>query len=190
MILTINNKEFDVKVVQTDEDKIKGLRNIDKIEKNEGMLFVFEDEEDVKFEMDDVKFDLDIIFIDENKKIISIDNAKVGEIDDYFTEDNVKYVLEILPGNNFKSGDIVEFEDIISRNEKGLHVLNEDGTTQFVTDSNTQVFSRKDTKLLIKMAKDANEENSDLLFKKLGKKIFEIIDKVDNQESQYVELKK
>lgn len=43
----IGNKEYLVKLVQTEEEQEKGLQGVTSLPENEGMLFVIEDTEEV-----------------------------------------------------------------------------------------------------------------------------------------------
>lgn len=187
MKLTIEGKEFNVKVSKTEEDLHKGLRGVKKLGENEGMLFIFEDSQEVEFEMNDTLIDLDIIFIDDDKEIISIDHGKAGEEDDYFVEDDVKYVLEIAPGHNFKPGMEVEFNEGVDTSEEGMHVIDSDGTSQGIIKSGSRIFSRKNTRVIVKLAKKAMEDDKDSSYKKLGKKIFQYLDIQDSNETEYVQ---
>ena len=47
--ISIGNKEFNVYVVSTEEDMENGLKGIDELHKNEGMLFVFDEPDTVSF---------------------------------------------------------------------------------------------------------------------------------------------
>ncbi len=187
MKLTIKNKEFDVKVVRSDEDLHKGLRGVDHLDSDKGMLFMFDEPQEVEFEMDGTLIDLDIIFIDEDKEIISVEHGKAGEDEDYFVEDGVKYVLEIAPGHKFKPGMEVDFDEGVSRSEDGLHVIDSEGNTQGVIQAGTRIFSRKNTKMIIKLSKIASESNSDKDYKKLGKKLFLYLDIQESNDEDYVE---
>ena len=72
MKLKINNKEFNVKVARTEEEMYQGLRGVKELASNEGMLFIFDESEDVKFEMDGTLIDIDIIFIDDDMEVVSV----------------------------------------------------------------------------------------------------------------------
>lgn len=190
MILKIKNKEFNVKVARTDEEKIQGLRGVKELAPNEGMLFIFDEPEDVEFEMDGTLMDLDIIFIDEDKEIISIERGIAGDEEEYIQEDDVKYVLEIAPGHKFKPGMEVEFEEGIGREEEGMHVIDSDGTTQGIIKAGSRIFSRKNTRVIVKLAKSAIEKDTDSAYKKLGKKMFDYLDVQESNDPDYVELDK
>lgn len=188
MKLMINGKEFNVKVAKTDEEKWKGLRGVKELKKDEGMLFIFDEEKEVEFEMKDTFIDLDIIFIDDDKEIISIERGFAGDEDETIIEDGVKYVLEVNPGFNFKPGMEVDFEEDDDEN-KELHVLDSTGKTQAIVKSGTRIFSRKNTKTIVKLAKDADEKKTDTSYKKLGRKLFQYLDIQESNEPDYVEGK-
>lgn len=189
MKLKIKNKTFTVQVARTEEEQIQGLRGVKKLDPDQGMLFIFDEPKNVDFEMDDTLIDLDIIFIDEDKEIISIERGIAGDQEEYLSEEDVKYVLEIPPGNKFKPGMEVEFNEGIDRNEEGMHIIDSDGTTQGIIKSGSRIFSRKNTRVLVKMAKEAIEKDEIKYYKKLGKKIFDYLDIQDSTDPDYVEGK-
>ena len=53
-----------------------------------------------------------------------------------------------------------------------------------------RIFSRANTKTLIKFAKKAYSTQSDNDFKALGKRVFKFLDIQDNNEPEYVSIKK
>lgn len=189
MKLTIKNKEFNVKVVRSEEEQEKGLQGVKELDSDKGMLFIFDEPQEVGFWMKDTLIDLDIIFIDEDKEIISIVRGEAGNEEDVIEEDDVKYVLEIAPGNKFKPGMEVDFEEGISREEEGMHVLDSNGETQMVIEGGERIFSRKNTKVIVKLAKDASRAQTDASFKKLGRKIFQYLDIQESNDPEYVEKK-
>jgi len=70
-----------------------------------------------------------------------------------------------------------------------MKVIGSDGTVQMELEGGERIFSRKNTRTLIKMAKRAEASKSDTDYKKLGNKIFKFINIQDNREPEYVELK-
>jgi hypothetical protein len=134
--------------------------------------------------MKDTEIDLDIIFIDEEKEIIDICHGKAGNDEDAFEEDDVKYVLEINPGFNFRPGEEVEFLS----NE--MHVLDSTGKVQMKLKGGERIFSRKNTKTLVNMANRANRTKTDSDYKRLGKKIFAYLDIQDSNDPEYVYMEK
>ena len=41
-VIKINNKQYQVKIAKTEEQRKKGLQGVEKMNDNEGMLFVFD----------------------------------------------------------------------------------------------------------------------------------------------------
>ena len=71
-----------------------------------------------------------------------------------------------------------------------MTVLNEDGSTQMELEGGERIFSRIHTKRLISLSKKAVKSKKDADYKKLGKKVFEYINKQNTQEQEYVSLEK
>jgi hypothetical protein len=109
----INDKCFLVEVVKSKEERNKGLMYRESLAKNEGMLFVFDKEEEHSFWMMNTLIPLDIIWINKDKEVVFIyDNAKPckEECESIKPEQKSLYVLEINAGEaDFKIGDKVKF---------------------------------------------------------------------------------
>lgn len=91
-----------------------GLMYRNSMEDNQGMLFIFPDSQYRYFYMRNTEIPLDIIYIDQNKSIISIQkNAKPHDETSLASEGPAKYVLEINGGLstqwNLEKGDKIEF---------------------------------------------------------------------------------
>ena len=113
--LIIGDDRFDVEIADTPESRMQGLMFREYLDKDKGMLFIFDDEAERSFWMKNTKIPLDIIFIDANKNIINILTAKpcTEEIcDTYDSEQPAKYVLEInareADKRGIKTGDYVK----------------------------------------------------------------------------------
>jgi uncharacterized membrane protein (UPF0127 family) len=182
----INNKQYKCKVAESNEDRIKGLQGVKEMPKDEGMLFVFDKPDTVDFWMKDTLIPLDIIFIDENCEVLSIYKGQ-PENENMAEEDNVKYVLELNQNSGVKEGDEVDIED----NEKlpTMKVIGSNGDTQMELNGGERIFSRKNTRTLIRMAKRAKSSKADKDYKALGKKMFSYIKQQDEREPEYVEKK-
>jgi uncharacterized membrane protein (UPF0127 family) len=92
MNLLINNVIVDVELAITPEQHFLGLQYRDFLDKDSGMLFLFDKVKDVDFHMHNVKFGLDIVFIKSNK-IIKIDS--VSPEDENIKCKQVDSVLEV-----------------------------------------------------------------------------------------------
>lgn len=91
---------FIAEVADTEKERRKGLQNRDSLKANAGMLFVFDREEHYSFWMKDTKIPLDIIWINEDKEVVSIEkNAEPCTVCSHYTpEEKAKYVLEVNAG--------------------------------------------------------------------------------------------
>lgn len=185
MIIEIGEREYEVKIAKSEDDKIKGLQGVKELDDDEGMLFVYEEPQTVGFWMKDTLIPLDIIFINNENKVISIYHGEPNN-EDVAKEDNVKYVLEVNINSGIKEGDELELDDEDDE-ETNMIVLGPDGSTQMELEGGERLFSRKNTVTLIKMAKRADLHKEDKYYKALGKKMFKFLDTQDSNEPEYVE---
>jgi uncharacterized membrane protein (UPF0127 family) len=72
MEVQVNNKTYSVKVAKTEEEKARGLQNIKSLDKNEGMIFIYDKPQTVRFWMKDTLIPLDIVFINKDMEVISV----------------------------------------------------------------------------------------------------------------------
>lgn len=184
--VTINDKEWFLRVSKSQEERQKGLQGIKKLSKNEGMLFVFDEiQDEVNFHMKNTYIPLDIIFINEDDEVISVKEG-VPESEDLITENDVLYVIELNANSGVQSGDEVDWED--DENEvPTMKILASDGSTQYELYGGERIVSRRETKILIKKAKKAQDSQSDSDYKKLGRYIFKVFRNQDNRQPEYVE---
>ncbi|MDO5976745.1 DUF192 domain-containing protein [Flavivirga jejuensis] len=88
--------KLDIEIADTDFDIQTGLMYRDSMETKQGMLFVFEDARERFFYMKNTKIPLDLIYINENKSIVSFQkNAKPLDESSLPSNFPAKYVLEI-----------------------------------------------------------------------------------------------
>ena len=194
--ISINNKEYKVIVASTEEDKTRGLRNIEKLPEEKGMLFVWNTPQEVSMTMQDTKIPLSQIFISEEGEVLK--NTIREDIDQDTLEScpNTKWVLEINPDDSIEEGDIVEglTEESEDSNIPVMKVLAPDGSVQGEVHSGQRIVSRKETKVLIRKAKQTyeakNTEAYDNKAKSLGKYMFKVLYGQDNRSAEYVTLKK
>lgn len=137
--------------------------------------------------MKDTDIPLDIIFIDEDLEVISIYQGNPND-DTIAEEDNVLLVLEVNQGSGISEGDELDIED--DDEVPTMKVIAPDGSTQMELEGGERIFSRKNTKTLIRMAKRASKSKSDKDYKALGKKMFEYLKQQDQREPEYVSLDK
>jgi len=108
-------KTIDIEIADDEYTTQTGLMYRTKLETNHGMLFIFPDSQMRSFYMKNTKIPLDIIYIDENKTIVSFQkNAKPMDETSLPSEAPAKYVLEINDGLadvwDLNVGDTISFE--------------------------------------------------------------------------------
>ena len=92
-------KIIDIEIADDEYTTQTGLMYRTKLEANQGMLFIFPNVEMRSFYMKNTKIPLDIIYINENKTIVSFQkNAKPMDETSLPSEAPAKYVLEIYGG--------------------------------------------------------------------------------------------
>lgn len=184
--IEIGDKEYKVKQAKTEEEKTKGLQDIESLPENEGMLFYYDTPQNVAYWMKDTKIPLDIIFINEDEEVISVKHGKPLS-EELLEEDNVMYVLEVNQNSGIQPGDELDIEDDSEEDSDTMKVLASDGTIQMELEGGERIFSRKNTKVLIKYAKKAYKSKEDKDYKALGKRLFKYLHIQDTNEPEYVE---
>lgn len=108
-------KIIDIEIADNDYETQTGLMYRTQLETNQGMLFIFPDEDFRNFYMKNTKIPLDIIYINSNKTIVSVQkNAKPFDEISLPSEAPAKYVLEVNAGLFevwlLEVGDNIDFE--------------------------------------------------------------------------------
>ena len=184
-MIRIGNKEYNVKEVTTPEDKAKGLSGVESLPEDEGLLFIFDPPEDVKFWMKDTLIPLDIIFINEDQEVVKVHQG-IPNDETLIEVPNIAYVLEVNANSGIKVGDELELEE----DAPIMKVLAQDGSEQYSLWGEERIFSRKNTKVLVRKAKKADQSKLDKDYKALGKYMFKCIKIQDNREPEYVDSPK
>ena len=187
--ISINDEDYDVLVFRTEEEKEIGLQNVESMDDDEGGIFVYNEPQHVDFWMKDTTIPLDIIFVDENNTVISVKQGEPNS-EEYISEDNVKYVIELNANSGIKSGDKVIFEDYIEiingLDVNKMYVIGEDGKPQMELFGGERIFSIPSTKIIIKKAKKAYKEKTDSAYRSLGKYVFKEMNAQDSRGKEYV----
>lgn len=100
--VAINNSRITVAVADSEEERTKGLSGSPQLKDGTGMLFIFDEPSYHGIWMKDMKYPIDIIWLDEDRKIIHI--QEFATPDSYpertFTPQvPAKYVLEVPVGS-------------------------------------------------------------------------------------------
>lgn len=190
MEITISNKQYNVEEATTKEELKTGLRNHSSLPENGGMLFYIQEKEKQQvFNMKDMKFPIDIIFINQDQEVVDVaKNCQPNQEDiinstqNLDEDDYIAYVLEVNTNSGINIGDYLDFNEDIPV----MKVLFQDGSEQMALYGGERIFSRKNTKILIKKAKKAAQSLSDADYKALGKYMFKCIKIQDEREPEYV----
>ncbi len=110
----IGNKTYLLEISDTISKRTQGLSDRDKLNKNQGMLFVFSSINKHSFWMKDMHFPLDLIYL-KNNKVIDIDEKVSNSIPiiSFSAAKPFNRVIELNAGeiykNKIRPGDIVHF---------------------------------------------------------------------------------
>lgn len=103
LIVTVNGYNVTAFVADTDTKRVEGLSGIEKINQDEGMLFILDSPSKQGFWMKEMKFPLDIIWLDDNKTVVYVEKNLQPCTSAFFCpvftpSKNAKYVLETRAG--------------------------------------------------------------------------------------------
>lgn len=115
--VTLKGAVFKSRVASTPEARDKGLSGVKSLDKNEGLLFVFDNDDTWGIWMKDMVIPIDIIWLDAEKKVVFIVKRADPSSYPYTTYRPTKparYVLEVPAGTadskNIRSGDKAIFD--------------------------------------------------------------------------------
>jgi len=115
-VLTIEREnaapvEITVEIARTDEERSKGLMYRESLPDGEGMLFVFDRDQQLSFWMKNTIIPLSIAFIASDGFIIEIKDMQPNDLNSVRSSRSVRYALEVPQGwfrrVNVKAGDQV-----------------------------------------------------------------------------------
>ena len=118
--ILINNKKLQIEIMQTEEEKAKGLSDRKNLCSNCGLLFVYDSEGIYSFWMRRMYFDIDILWLNKDRVVDIIYDAKKPTAEE-FESPRIIYqskvpadkVLEVNAGwvekNGIKIGDVVKY---------------------------------------------------------------------------------
>lgn len=186
----IGDKSYICDLLESEEDKRKGLMNVDYLPPDRGALFVWDNEDTREMWMKDTKIPLDQIAINDDDEVVLVYKAQ-PEDETLVPFMNTKYILEVNQDSGIVEGDDFEIDDSEDLDKYVMKVLAPDGSTQMYLQGGERIVSRKETKTLIRKAKRAYE-NRDKDYEKhckaLGKYIFKVIKGQNTRPPEYVEV--
>lgn len=190
MKIRINGKDYDVIVLKTNEEKMKGLQDVEEMEDNEGALFIYDEPQELNYWMKDTTIPLDIIFISPEWVVNSVHQGEPLS-EELISDPDSQYCLELNQNSGVQPGMEVEIDevddDFFEMESEGMHIIGSDGESQMEIEAGERIFSRPNTKTLVNMARRAYMSKKDSDYKRLGKKLFEYLKTQDNRKPEYVE---
>ena len=181
----LGNKKYTLEIAETSKDRRKGLMGVKNLDADKGMLFDFGEEGNHEMWMYNTPLALDQIFINAEQEVIKVVTREPNDEELIGAEDTL-YVVEVNANSGVKVGDELEFLD--DSREYTMKVLSVDGSTQMELKGGERIFSRLNTKVLIRQAKKAYTSQSDGDYKRLGKSLFKFLHKQDTNEPEYVQI--
>jgi uncharacterized protein len=115
--ISINGIKVLFAIASTDEQRIKGLSGLGKLNENEGMIFIFDEPSKQGFWMNEMNFPIDIIWLDSNGKVVHVEkNLEPCRLfmtcPVYKPQLDSLYVIELRSGftsdHSIKNGSIID----------------------------------------------------------------------------------
>ena len=192
VIVNIGNKVYNCRLARNEEDRRKGLMDVDYLAPDEGMLFEFEREGTHEFWMKNTPLELTQISINNDDEVEYVYQATPND-ETLIPFNNCKYLLEVNRTTDIQKGDEFEIDDSDDLNKYVMKVLAPDGSTQMNLQGGERIFSRISTRKMIKQAKKAYSLREDpILFeracKKLGKICLKELYAQNHRDQEYVQV--
>ena len=189
--VNIGNKVYNCQLAKTEEQRRKGLMDVEYLAPDEGMLFQFDKEGTHEFWMKNTSLDLTQISINDDDEVEYVYQA-IPNDETLIPFENCKYLLEVNRTTEIEKGDDFEIDDSDDLNKYVMKVLAPDGSTQMNLQGGERIISRKETKVLIRKAKAAKAETDKDSFerkcKSLGKYMFKVLWGQNHRDQEYVQV--
>ena len=192
VIVNIGNKRYNCQLAKTEEQRRKGLMDVEYLAPDEGMLFEFNKEGTHEFWMKNTPLELTQISINDDDEVEYVYQATPND-ETLIPFENCKYLLEVNRTTEIQKGDDFEIDDSDDLNKYVMKVLAPDGSTQMNLQGGERIFSRISTKKMIKQAKKANALREDPVLyeracKKLGKICLKELYAQNHRDQEYVQV--
>jgi uncharacterized membrane protein (UPF0127 family) len=192
VIVNIGNKTYNCRIATTEEQRRKGLMDVEYLAPDEGMLFEFDKEGTHEFWMKNTPLELTQISINDDDEVEYVYQATPND-ETLIPFENCKYLLEVNRTTEIQKGDEFEIDDSDDLNKYVMKVLAPDGSTQMNLQGGERIFSRISTKKMIKQAKKANALREDPVLyeracKKLGKICLKELYAQNHRDQEYVQV--
>jgi uncharacterized membrane protein (UPF0127 family) len=127
-LINIGDKTYKCKIAKSEEDKRQGLMDVKQLPVDEGMLFVWDDEDTRQMWMKNTYIPLDMIAINGDDEVTMVYPAK-PEDETLISFIGAKYILEVNQDSGVKVGDDFEIDDSDDLNKYVMKVIGSDGGT-------------------------------------------------------------
>ena len=106
--------EITVEIARTDEERTQGLMHRKKLPDGEGMIFIFDRDQQLSFWMKNTVIPLSIAFIASDGRIIEIRDMRPLDLNTVKSSRSVRYALEAPQGwfdrAGIKAGDVINID--------------------------------------------------------------------------------
>ena len=192
VLVRIGCREYKCIMATTEEQRRKGLMDVEYLAPDEGMLFEFDKEGTQEFWMKNTPLELTQISINDDDEVEYVYQATPND-EILIPFKNCKYLLEVNRTTDIQKGDEFEIDDSDDLNKYVMKVLAPDGSTQMNLQGGERIFSRISTKKMIKQAKKANSLREDPVLyeracKKLGKICLKELYAQNHRDQEYVQV--
>jgi len=96
--LSINGRPLEVEIARTKKQREKGLMFREELGWNEGMLFIFPEEQLLSFWMKDTSIPLSIVFLDGSGVVVDIYDMKPFSLDPVRSSRKCRFAIEVNQG--------------------------------------------------------------------------------------------
>jgi hypothetical protein len=102
--MKIGNRTFTLEVAKTEEARQIGLMNRDSMAANQGMIFVFGQEQPLSFWMKNTRIALEILYLDAGGRVVSIHQMTPLSLSAVLSGAPAKYAIELNKATVQKAG--------------------------------------------------------------------------------------
>ena len=102
--MRVGRETFNLEIADTEPERQRGLMNRDFLPPDHGMLFVFQEEEELSFWMKNTTIPLDIIYLDRNGKVVSIKQMNPRSLRGVPSDRPAMYAVELNQGAAAQAG--------------------------------------------------------------------------------------
>ena len=118
VMLSINGRPLEVEIAKTRKQREKGLMFREELGWNEGMIFIFPEDQYLSFWMKDTSIPLSIAFLDERGVVVNILDMKPFSLDPVRSTGKCRYAIEANRGffrdAGVRDGDSIDL-DVVKR---------------------------------------------------------------------------